>query len=125
MPLLSNRYFTQLNVNNWIVLIIIGIYSVLNFWGVEKNLPYIPEVDEQHKVERAMRMASTGDLNPGWFGHPGSTVLYPLTAVYYSRYLLLEGSLSSVSGSELSKVYDENPSELYLAGRLISIFYAM
>jgi len=125
MPLLSNRYFTQLNVNNWIVLIIIGIYSVLNFWGVEKNLPYIPEVDEQHKVERAMRMASTGDLNPGWFGHPGSTVIYPLTAVYYVRYLLLDGSLSSVSGSELSKVYDENPSELYLAGRLISIFYAI
>ena len=30
----------------------------------------------------AARMAWKGDANPQWFGHPGSTVIYPLAIAY-------------------------------------------
>src|SRR5438552_4067159 len=67
----------------WLLLLALVVYV----WGIQKNLPYVSEVDEHSFwVARAVGMADRGDLNPGWFGHPGSTVLYPLAAIYRLGY---------------------------------------
>ena len=60
------------------VLLAFGLYTL----GLRQNLPYDHEVDESTFVERAVYMVATGDMNPGWFGHPGSTVLYPLPPLW-------------------------------------------
>ena len=87
---------------------------VVNVWGIKKNLPYAPEVDEKFFwVGRAVMMASTGSANPGWFGHPGSTVLYPMAAIYRLGY-----------GEGAQTAFEASPSWFYVLGRLWIIFYA-
>src|SRR5690242_17232453 len=36
--------------------------------------------DEQFFVQPAVRMVAQGSLDPQWFGHPGSTTIYPIAA---------------------------------------------
>lgn len=89
--------------------------ALILIWGMVKDLPYIHEVDEaQFWVEPAARIAATGDLNPHWFGHPGSTVIYPLAAIYRLRYDSL--------ALDVLALY---PLNFYLAGRMLSILYAV
>lgn len=56
--------------------------------GIRKNLPYTAEANEGTFVSLAMHIAASGNLNPGWFGHPGSTVIYPLAGMYHTWYTL-------------------------------------
>jgi 4-amino-4-deoxy-L-arabinose transferase-like glycosyltransferase len=94
----------------WLLLLALAVYG----WGIQKNLPYVAEVDEySFWVSRAVGMAVRGDLNPGWFGHPGSTVLYPLAAIYRLGY-----------GSAVAADFAANPTPFFLLGRLLSIGYA-
>lgn len=97
-------------------LVILMLASALILtWGMVKDLPYIHEVDEaQFWVEPAARIASTGDLNPHWFGHPGSTVIYPLAAIYRLRY-----------GAQAQAGLALYPLNFYLAGRMLSILYGV
>ncbi len=122
------RYIRRphLTTVHWILLGITSLSLVLHLWGIRKNLPYIPEVDEKHFwVERAVNMAASGSLNPGWFGHPGSTVLYPLTAIYHIRYGLTQNSLFAWPDHNLQAVFDASPAEFYLLGRLLTVTYAV
>jgi hypothetical protein len=59
--------------------------------GLRKSLPHAPEVDEPFVVRPAALIAATGDLNPRWFGHPGSTLIYPLALILHARDALAEG----------------------------------
>lgn len=54
----------------------------LGAFGLGYGLPFFSHIDEPHVVERASRVAHGHTLNPGWFGHPGSTVIYPLAGIY-------------------------------------------
>jgi hypothetical protein len=66
----------------WILVSIVGVAFGIHLWGIRQNLPFVPEIDEPVFVTRAVRLAASGDLNPGWFGNPGSTAMYPLAALY-------------------------------------------
>ena len=92
---------------------IMGAALALHLWGIRRDLPFDNDLDEANFVLPAVRIAATGDLNPGWFGHPGSTLIYPLAAVYRAwditdRPAFLQGT-----------------SEFYLLGRLVSVTYAV
>ncbi|MGL4650892.1 MAG: hypothetical protein ACRC1H_15900, partial [Caldilineaceae bacterium] len=50
--------------------------------GLQRMLPLQPDVDEGQFVEAAIRVASSGVLDPGFFGTPGATMIYPLAAGY-------------------------------------------
>jgi hypothetical protein len=76
------------------VLVLFVTAFLVYLWGIRRNLPYIPHIDEPFFVDRAIRMASMGDLNPGWFGNPASTLIYPLTVVFRLWHFLTQrGSL--------------------------------
>jgi hypothetical protein len=62
---------------------LVWLSFALHLWGIRGNLPFAAEIDEPVFVTRAIRMAATGDLSPRWFGHPGSTLIYPLAALYH------------------------------------------
>lgn len=87
---------------------------LVNAWGIPKNLPYMHEVDEQQQIERTVRMATTGNLNPEWFGNPGSTLLYPMTAVY-----------RLVFGPDSQSAYEQEFWPFNVIGRAISALYAI
>lgn len=62
----------------WIVAVV--VIAALALWfrarGIGADLPFIYDPDEPAFLDPAAKMLRTGDFNPHWFGHPGSTVIY-------------------------------------------------
>lgn len=82
-------------------------------WGIRRDLPIIYEIDEPPFTQAAAGMAAAGTLNPGWFGHPGSTVIYPLAVMYHAFDLLDHNAFMTDTG------------EFYLLGRMLMVVYAV
>ena len=70
---------------------IIAVSLFVHLHGLHHDLP-APGADEPYFVLPAARMAWKGDPNPQWFGHPGSTVIYPLAIAYRAREVLFHGA---------------------------------
>ncbi len=98
-----------------IILVAFGVLAA----GVKRDLPYTPEVDEPQFVERAVKIAATGDLNPHWFGNPGSTLIYPLAGIYRVQHAAVGGD------GGLRAAYKSDPEDFYLMGRFLVIIYAV
>lgn len=93
---------------------------------MHRDLPYVHESDENQVVERAANIASTGDLNPHWFGAPGSTLIYPLALLYRAGTLASHVEIPSATAAHVS----ENPvpdgwAWLYVTGRLVTVLFAV
>jgi len=80
--------------------------------GVQRALPFTPEIDEPVFVQPAVRIAATGNLDPGWFGHPGATVIYPLAVLY-----------RLTAGGDVQQRFASHPEDFYLAGRWLGVAY--
>jgi 4-amino-4-deoxy-L-arabinose transferase-like glycosyltransferase len=89
-------------------------------WGLQRNLPYLGEADESIFVDRAVAMVSTNDWNPRWFGHPGSTIFYPLVAMYWLWQQWFGGP-----AADLTTYFAAEPWLFYYLARLLSVSYAL
>jgi 4-amino-4-deoxy-L-arabinose transferase-like glycosyltransferase len=107
------------------LVLITGFSFTLHVLGIRQNLPYIPEVDEPIFVRAAVNIASSGDLNPHWFGNPGSTVIYPLAALFRVWFAVTHRGMFFHPDPNLWISFEANPSEFYLLGRLLTIAYAV
>jgi len=47
-----------------------------------QTLPLLPEADEGTWIGAAFQIAATGNLDPGFYGHPGATTVYPLATAW-------------------------------------------
>lgn len=115
---------TEINMRQQFNPFLIGLVWLsfaLHLWGIRGNLPFAAEIDEPVFVTRAIRMAASGDLNPRWFGHPGSTLIYPLAALYR----LVSPGLFLQPDPTLQAVFKASPGEFYLFGRYLTIGYAV
>jgi 4-amino-4-deoxy-L-arabinose transferase-like glycosyltransferase len=101
------------------------LYAGVLLWGIQHNLPYTGEIDEPFFVRPAMEMASSGDLNPGWFGHPGSTVIYPLAGIFHFWHSLVTDSSLWQANPDLAAHFRRNFAQYYYLGRLLTIAYAL
>ena len=108
----------------WAVLGIMVASLGLECWAVTHDLPY-PGVDEPVFVRPAVHIASTGDLDPHWFGHPGSTTIYPLAGLYHAWDAVAHGGPVFSSDPGLAHRFVESPGAFYLIGRLWSITFAI
>jgi hypothetical protein len=108
----------------YVLIALVGLAFVLHIWGIRQDLPYLPQVDEVTFVPRAVHMAATGNLNPGWFGHPGSTVIYTLAASYHIWDVVAYHGNISQPDPELSARFKANSYEFYILGRLLIIAYS-
>jgi hypothetical protein len=108
----------------WAVLGIMVLSLGLECWGVTHDLPY-PGVDEPAFVGPAVHIASTGDLDPHWFGHPGSTTIYPLAGLYHVWGAVAHGGPVVSSDPGLANRFAVSPGDFYLIGRLWSIAFAI
>lgn len=109
-------------------LILVGIIgAALGFHlsGIQRDLPFTPEVDEPQSVMRAVNIAATGNLNPGWFGAPGSTVIYPLAGIFHVWNAVAHHGALFRPDAALQTTFQSSGSEFYVLGRLLTIFYAV
>lgn len=119
----SRQYKQQFDY--WLLVIITGLAFCVNVLGFRKLLPFAPEVDESEFVRPAVIIASSGNLNPGWFGHPGSTIMYPLAGMYHLWNVVLNGGSLFASDPTMLTRFEAMPSEFYLLGRLLSVAYSV
>jgi 4-amino-4-deoxy-L-arabinose transferase-like glycosyltransferase len=108
----------------WAVLGIMVLSLGLELWAVAYDLPY-SGVDEPTFVRPAVHMAATGDLNPHWFGHPGSTIIYPLAGIYHAWDAVGHGGPVFATDARVANRFVESPGTFYLIGRLWAIAYAV
>ncbi len=108
-----------------ILILLIGAALALHLLGIQRDLPFTSEIDEPQFVRRAVNIAATGDYNPGWFGSPGSMIIYPLAGIYHLWNAALHGGTLLGADSGLQSTFESNGSEFYLLGRLLTIFYAV
>jgi hypothetical protein len=97
---------------------------LLNLWGMRRDLPYIHDYDEQPFVMPAYAMAVTGGWDPHWFGHPGSTVIYPLRMIYACWIAYAHGGDDFVRAvASIDAAFQRHWWEYFYIGRLLSIAY--
>jgi hypothetical protein len=99
------------------LLAIVGLSLFVHLSGLTHELP-APGVDEPYFVLPAARMAWQGDPNPQWFGHPGSTVIYPLAVAYRVREVVFHGAPLFGEAPSVATRFREDPSSFYEIGRL-------
>jgi hypothetical protein len=104
---------------------IIGAALAFHLVGIQRNLPYFPEVDEGLFVRFGVNIAATGDLNPGWFQHPGSTMIYPLAAIFHVWTAVAHDGRVLPPDPDVQAAFESDPNEFYLLGRLLSTFYGV
>lgn len=112
-------------VTRWIPGCIIIVAWGVYLWGIQMTLPFTPEVDEPTYVTRAVNIAATGNLNPGWFGHPGSTVIYPLAVLFRIWYTAMHRGMLFHPDPNLQVAFSSSPSEFYLLGRFLTVAFAL
>ena len=109
----------------FILLGIIGAALALHLFGIQRDLPFNPEIDEPHFVSPAVLIAGTGDLNPREFENPGSTLIYPLAGIYHVWFAAAHDGTLLSPDPRLIATFESDPSDFYLLGRLLTIFYAV
>ena len=109
----------------WALAVVLTVALSLHLWGIRRDLPFTPDVDEPVFVRSAIAMVATGDPNPHWFEHPGSTVFYPLAALYGTWSFFKHQGRVGEPGADIRAEFNSNPGPFYLVGRLLSIAYAV
>lgn len=112
----------SIRVEHVILVLLLILAMFFRNWGIGADLPYLYDIDEPVFVDPALRMVWSGDLNPHWFGHPGSTVIYINALIYQTIRLAGQtiGAFSDLSG--FKSFYLADPTLFYLIPR---IFFAL
>ena len=104
---------------------IVAVSLWSHLWGLRGDLPWAYASDEGEFAVMAIRMAALGDANPHWFGHPGSTVLYPLAALFRVGNAIEAGHSPLAPDAELAARVGGDPGRYFWLGRLISVFFSV
>src|SRR5438128_8409875 len=119
----TSRVETRNDARKWTVLVLVGLalFSVgVHLVGIRRDLPY-PDIDEPVFVRPAVHMAATGDPNPHWFNHPGSTVIYPIAGLLHIWDAVVHHGPILTSNPALTARFQRSPGEFYVIGRLWTI----
>jgi hypothetical protein len=103
---------------------LLAIGLLVYLLGVGHDLPYVVQGDEVgYFAAPAARIAATGNLHPGWFGHPASTTIYPLSAVYRIWHASAHGGAWFSPDPRLIQTFEGRIGAALLLGRLLSVAY--
>lgn len=97
----------------------------LRLYGVTFGLPALLDADEMIFIGGAHQLLASGNLNPGWFGHPATTTIYVVALVGASVLALglATGRFASPDDFILAMFLD--PGIVVLPGRIIMIAFAV
>lgn len=98
---------------------IIAVY--LRLQGIGFGLPALLDPDEPIFIIIALKLIINHTLNPGWFGHPGSTTIYSLALVEILVFIggYLSGQFASATAFAAAAYHD--PGILFLPGRYLMV----
>lgn len=123
---LSPRVVTLLSVG-----VIFALSASIRFYTLDFGLPYLRHPDESHNVRHALRIASTGDLNPHFFRYP-SLIFYvnALANLVYFWFAKLFGAVSQFSDIRPPVEYTwgtgaAQPPTPILLGRILSASFSV
>lgn len=105
----------------WVTLALSAVFLVgtgMRLMAINYGLPHL-YWDEVVFVNIAGEMIATHDLNPHWFGHPGSTTIYILTALYAVLYRLGSALGFLDHPTDFRTFFFLHPTLFYLSGRLL------
>jgi hypothetical protein len=107
-------------------LLVLCLAFGLRVYGFWFGLPYVLTGDGENSfINPAVQMAVSGDLNPHWFGHPGSTVIYPLALLYRLLYVVGHAAGQFAQPAALQAQLSADPTLFYLTARLLSMAWAV
>ena len=94
-------------------------------WGLGRDLPHIAEIDESTFVGIAVEIAATGDLTAANMGHPGTTLSYPLAALYWLGVLTTGDEVLFQRAAVVQERLHAQDAWLYHWGRRLTGIYAV
>lgn len=107
--------------NLHLIIFLILAAFFLRVWGISYGLPFVEAFvsDAERFVVDAVRIAGARDPNPHWFGHPGSTIIYPLAAIF--GVLNRVERLTGLTNEYVLQAFQGNPTPYYVIGRFFNI----
>jgi hypothetical protein len=119
-----NKYFGKIKPHLPIILMLLLGFG-LRIWGVNHGMPYQYDPDEPTFVVLAGGILANRNLNPGWFGHPGTTLIYILAGM--DLLIFVAGMIFGIfrSPEDFRIYYHQDPSLLYLSGRILNVIFAV
>lgn len=103
------------------LLLILAAATALRLYGVGFGLPSLNDPDEPLFMMTALEMLRNHSLNPGWFGHPGTTTLYCLALVSLAVGGIGIATGRFADGPALVTAVYADPGILFLPGRLFIV----
>ena len=82
------------------------------------GFPALLDPDEPIFMLTALKLLRDHTLNPGWFGHPGTTTIYALAIVEIATFTAWHASGRFVSTAAFGKAVYTDPSLIFLPGRV-------
>lgn len=117
-PASARNQLTTLDIVCVFLVFLLAMF--LRVEGISRLPPLMIDADEPDFVVPALRMLANGDLNPGWFGHPGSLTMYGLSFIYR-----LDAMLDGASLNSILERYKQDPTPFYILGKQFIVFWAM
>jgi len=120
-------------LSKYAILLVLVFAALIRLIGVDYGLPYLYFPDEHHFTYPAFRILTEGDLNPHWFGHPGSFVTYIL-AILWIVVIGIHMLLGALSGNpttfsdiqqQIAGIPHSDPTMFYLSGRILMIVFSL
>lgn len=104
----------------WLILIILVAWA-LRFWGITFGLPSLNDPDEPLFVVSSLTLIVGKTLNPGWFGHPGTTTIYALAIIdlLIVAAVMLSGKFANLA--EFTTYIYSDPTILFVGGRIFML----
>ena len=101
----------------WISLIVF-IAVGLRLWGIWFGLPSLNDPDEPLFIVTSLTLIAEKSLNPGWFGHPGTTTIYALVIInlVVVGIGMMTGRFASLEA--FARYIYSDPSILFVSGRV-------
>lgn len=107
-----------------VFLILIAIFiigSFLRINGLNWGLPLMLHPDEEHIIDQSIRIASTGDLDPGVYHRPDHVTIY-LNAIVYKVFSYVKYNNSDNRGN-VQYLFKKNPSPYVYLSRLVTTIF--
>lgn len=104
---------------------IVLVGSLLRAYGIAFGLPFVYDLDEPVFMHTASAMLANRDLNPHWFGHPGTTVIVMMSAMYGLIYAVGFITGSFANAAEFKAIYYHDPTLFYLSGRILCALFGI
>jgi len=102
----------------WILCIVLLASILLRLNGITFGLPALYDPDEPLFIINGLKLLKEHTLNPGWFGHPGTTTIYAMALV--ELLVFLAGVISGRfdNAQDFAHAVYTDPTIIVLPGRL-------